>query len=69
MNADPQTWKACWRAGADDFHARRSPRTAAKYSNLYTLRLPWVSIHVRASLHRLTVSSVAPVVCIQAENQ
>jgi hypothetical protein len=46
----------------------RLPRTAAKYSNLCALRLPWASIHIRAKLPRLTVSSVAPVVCIQTDS-
>lgn len=46
-------------------HLRLSPRTAVKYSNPYALRLPWASIYLHARLHRLTVSSAAPVVCVQ----
>ena len=51
-----------WRSA---LHPKASRRTAAKYSNPYTLRLPWASIHVHARLHRLTVSGIVPVVCIQ----
>ena len=42
-----------------------APYSTAWYSNPYAPWLPWASIHVRARLHRLTLSRVAPVVCIQ----
>ena len=40
VNTDPQTWKACWRAGADDLRAR----VGAAYSS--EIRQPWRAMTV-----------------------
>ena len=44
---------------------QRQRRTTARCSNSYVLRLPWASIQLHAKLHRPTLISVAPIVCIQ----